>query len=1145
MFNEIKIGSKISVLLLGVVTIVILSITFLSYRFGKDSFEQGFLQALNVKSSIISSQLDDMFEQLEYNLRMIQSSNRVLQSLMQASTINNVDSAYFVIEKRLNDYLVPIQEIYGYNNILLLNTQGLIIYKTNKNLDNLLVGENFPDYDQIKLNASKKIYYGAINKVSEKKALLNVAIPVFDLNEQLIGHVIAEFDMAKVYRLTSDTLGLGRTGEVIISRLSGNKIDYLNKPRLSSFPLLTQSSIVDENNPDPIYLAAIGESGFGLMQDYRDKKALAVWRHLPRVNWGIIVKMDQEELNKRLDVLLMSFLFAAVFILLVAFAISLIFSNYLTTPLQSLKAILSLVAQGILPEKVAIQSRDEIGEMAIAVSNLVSTLRNHADFARKIGEGQYDVAFQPASANDVLGNALITMRDNIKRAEQRDEERNWIVSGVAEVGQILRSGNSLQEVGYEVLAYIVQKIEAVQGAFYVVNEQADGQSLIELIASYAYAKRKYLKSTFRIGEGLVGQAVIEQDTILRTEIPAHYMTISSGILGDRKPECLLLVPLITNETVYGVLELAGFERFNEVEIKFVEEISAITARTIFNIKVNERTLRLLTEAQQMSEELQAREKTLRENAVIMEATQEELRRINARLEEQVQEVNRSQKRMQLLLENASEVITIYEQDGYIRYISPSVESILGYTQEEMIGINDIIYVHPNSVATARQMFQSLLENPEEKVMVQFEYLRKNGEAIWLEATGNNLLSDPAIRGIVVNYRDITERLLAEREARMRGQMQALSENSPDLITRINPEGKLFYINPVITSYTGKMPSELLGKRIQETGLHEELIKQWSNLLHNAIAANRIIKTEMNFPSLSGNRIMQVNAIPEQNENQEIESVLIVSHDITEMKEAEMEILSINRKITESINYAKRIQSAILPDTATIQRILPDSFIYYRPRDVVSGDFPWFLQKGSDIYIAAVDCTGHGVPGALISLIGYFILNDVVNSQHAAHVGQILDLLNEGVTRTLRQQDVNATTRDGMDIALCKINLLSRKVQYAGAHRPLYYVTNGELKVLKGDKFPIGGGQIRNRISFSSHEFTVSKGDSLYLFSDGLADQFGGPDNRKFSPRQIRELISTHHHKPMNEIRRIFDQAFESWRNGHMQTDDILLIGIKF
>ncbi|MDW8209506.1 MAG: PAS domain S-box protein [Cytophagales bacterium] len=1144
MFSEVRIGSKISILLLGVVTIVIFSVTFLSYRFGKDAFEESFLRTLNLKSSVVSSQLNDMFEQLEHNLHMIQNSSRVLQSLSLANMVSNVDSAYFNIERRLNDYLVPIQEIYGYNNILLVNKNGLIVYKTNKNLDNLLVGENFPDYDQIKLYASKKIYYGSINKVSEKRALLNVAIPVFGLDEQLIGHLVAEFDMAKVYHFTNDTIGLGKTGEIILTKLVGNKLDYINKPRLSSFPLLTQSTIVDEINPDPTYLAAIGEAGFGIMQDYRDKKTYAIWRYLPRVEWGLVVKIDLDELNSELDRLLLSFLFAAVFILLVAFAVSLIFSHYLVAPLQFLKTSLSLVAQGVLPEKITIKSNDEIGEMALAVQELVETQRKNVHFARLIGEGKYDVEFEPASANDVLGNALLTMRDNIRRAEQRDEERNWIVSGVAEIGQILRSSNDLQEVSYEVIAYLTYRIQAVQGAIYVANEQADGSILLELLAAYAYGRRKYIKNSFRLGEGLVGQAAIEKDTILRTEIPFHYVTISSGILGDRKPDCLLLVPLIANETVYGVVELAGFDRFTPLYIHFVEEVSTIIARTIFNIRVNERTLRLLTEAQQMSRELQAREKILRENAIIMEATQEELRRINAQLEDQIQEVNRSQKRMQLLLENASEVITIYEADGRIRYISPSVESILGYTPDEMIGINDIIYVHPNSVHIARQMFRDLLEEPEEKVMVQFEYLRKNGEAIWLEATGNNLLSDPAIQGIVVNYRDITERRLAEREARMRGQMQSLSENSPDLITRINPEGIIFYINPVITTYTGKTPAELLGKRIQETGIEEEIVRQWAHLLRDAIVANKIIKTEMPFPSLLGKRIMQVNAIPEQNENREIESVLIVSHDITENKEAEMEILSINRKITESINYAKRIQSAILPDTTTIQKVFPDSFIYYRPRDVVSGDFPWFLQKGNEVYVAAVDCTGHGVPGALISLIGYFILNDVVNSRNVSEVGQILDLLNEGVTRTLRQ-DINATTRDGMDIALCKINLNTGKVQYAGAHRPLYCVLRGELKVIKGDKFPIGGGQIRNRKGFTTHELCLARGDSIYLSSDGLADQFGGPDNKKFSPRQIRELIANHYHKPMTEIRTIFDRAFEQWRNGYAQTDDILLIGIKF
>src|SRR5690606_69962 len=157
-------------------------------------------------------------------------------------------------------------------------------------------------------------------------------------------------------------------------------------------------------------------------------------------------------------------------------------------------------------------------------------------------------------------------------------------------------------------------------------------------------------------------------------------------------------------------------------------------------------------SQKMSNELQEQQEILRQNAEEMEATQEELKRTNHRLEEQIEEVNRTQKRMQLLLENASEIVTIYEEDGSVRYISPSVKKILGYSPEEMIGAKNTTHVHPDGVEAVKQMFKNLLENPEEPAMIQYSTIRKDGQPIWLEATGNNLLSDPAIQGIIVNSR---------------------------------------------------------------------------------------------------------------------------------------------------------------------------------------------------------------------------------------------------------------------------------------------------------------------------------------------------------------------------------------------------------
>ena len=240
---------------------------------------------------------------------------------------------------------------------------------------------------------------------------------------------------------------------------------------------------------------------------------------------------------------------------------------------------------------------------------------------------------------------------------------------------------------------------------------------------------------------------------------------------------------------------------------------------------------------------------------------------------------------------------------------------------------------------------------------------------------------------------------------------------------------------------------------------------------------------------------------------------------------------------------QRIQGSILPNNVVIQRILPDSFILYKPRDVVSGDFPWFMQKGDDMYIAAVDCTGHGVPGALISLIGYFLLNNAV--RELSEPGAILDELDRSVTHTLRQDSEDSTTRDGMDIALCKINLKTHTLQYAGAHRPLYLMKDDQLIEVKGDKYPIGGGQYKSRGRFTTHSMEFNHGNAVYFCSDGYPDQFGGDDNRKFSSKRIRDIIAENPNKPMQEMYKIFDDSFENWKGNYKQTDDVLMIGIKF
>lgn len=836
-----------------------------------------------------------------------------------------------------------------------------------------------------------------------------------------------------------------------------------------------------------------------------------------------------------------------IFISITVLTIGQVFSRQLIYSINTIRNITSSLALGILPKGIEVTGKSDTDLIVDQLGQLSERLYYYTHFIQEIGEGRFNENFKPLNKDDVLGIALQEMQINLVQAHKKEKERTWIVKGIAEIGEILRSHSSIQDLGLPVIKFLVSATNSVQGALYVVsqdNGKAAEGSEFNMVACYAYNRKKFISNSFRVGEGLAGQAAYEKQSIVRIEIPDNYFTISSGILGDKKPTCLLIVPLVSDEKVYGVLEFGSLNILSAAEVKFVEEVAPIIARTIFNILVNEKTSLLLEQSQQMSAELQKQGEILRKNAEEMEVAQEELTRVNHSLTEQMEEVGRSQKRMQLLLENASEVITIYEEDTTIRYISPSVKNILGYDQEELTGKKGKTHVYEEDYSVSEKMFHSLLEQPEGIVTIQYQFRKKNGEFVWLEATGKNLLSDTAVKGILINARDITAKRRAETEERMRRNMQSLSENSPDLITRITAEGNITYTNPAIETYAGVKPEEFIRKKLSELTIAEELIQAWQEIISDVTSENGKVSKECSVATPAGHRVVQVNGIPEYNESQ-LESVLVVAHDITERKTIELEVQDKNKKINESINYSKRIQNAIVPDTDQVKKALPESFIFYKPKDVVSGDFPWFLRKGEEIYVAAVDCTGHGVPGAMLSLVGCFLLNDVVEFSGLESPAPILDFFDNKFNTTLNIEDSQTSIKDGMDLALCRINLNQNLLEFSGAHRPLYLLRDNEITEFKGDKWAIGGGTYKNQTNFTNHQIHIQKGDSVYFFSDGLPDQFGGPENRKFGPKRIRDLIVENAGKSMDEMNVIFEERFNEWMGTEKQMDDVLLIGIRF
>ncbi len=251
-----------------------------------------------------------------------------------------------------------------------------------------------------------------------------------------------------------------------------------------------------------------------------------------------------------------------------------------------------------------------------------------------------------------------------------------------------------------------------------------------------------------------------------------------------------------------------------------------------------------------------------------------------------------------------------------------------------------------------------------------------------------------------------------------------------------------------------------------------------------------------------------------------------------------------REIRDSINYAKRIQESILPADETIASVFANSFIFYKPKDVVCGDFYWFSHKGDDAVIAALDCTGHGVPGAFMTVIGNSLMNQIVNFSEITGPSQILSQLDKRLHETLKQSG-NVITNDGMDAAICRYKISKSEITFSGAKRPLYIFKKGELIEIKGNKSPIGSFGHELDKTFSEHKIKINPTDTLYMFSDGLQDQFGGHDGKKFMIKRFRDLLVEIQPLSMKEQGKRVEKEIRDWQKDFEQTDDMLLIGIRF
>ncbi len=374
------------------------------------------------------------------------------------------------------------------------------------------------------------------------------------------------------------------------------------------------------------------------------------------------------------------------------------------------------------------------------------------------------------------------------------------------------------------------------------------------------------------------------------------------------------------------------------------------------------------------------------------------------------------------------------------------------------------------------------------------------------------------------------------------QLSLVASRTDNVVLILDAEGRLEYVNESFVRLN-RITLEQLKKAKGET-----IFEISNNPNIKTIVAEAVYyKKSVNYEALNkvdnDTEIWESSTLtPIFDEDGILKKIIIIDTDVTERKKQEQIIWQKNKDILDSISYARKIQHAILPDDALIKTYIPQSFVLYMTKDIVSGDFYWFTHLNNCSIIAAVDCTGHGVPGAFMSLIGYNILNKIVNEQKITDPKDILTELNNGVLDALYKNE--SESKDGMDIAICKINHKEHTIDFAGAMRPLWIVNNGTLVEIKADKIPIGTRhETRDEpLKYTTHTIQVNKGDSFYIFTDGYADQFGGERNKKFSTAKFKELIIKNASENFATQEKKIKIEHQEWKKDFEQVDDILVIG---
>ncbi len=403
----------------------------------------------------------------------------------------------------------------------------------------------------------------------------------------------------------------------------------------------------------------------------------------------------------------------------------------ITVHLTKLADNINTLSRGIFPDYLHLKRRDEIGNIANSVNKLIEGLKKTAEFALEIGKGNYDFSYSPLSEDDVLGNSLLETKDNLKKAKKEEqlrkveeESRNWTAQGLAEFSDILRMDyKSIDELSFKIIQKIIDYLKINQGGLFIVNDDDPNDIYLELSACYAYDRQKFLSMKVKPGESLVGACYLERKTTYIKSIPETYISITSG-LGESGPTSLLLVPLIVNDEIYGIIELASFTEFSSLKIEFVEKIAESIASSLSNAKTNAKTKQLLEQSREQAEQMKVQEEEMKQNMEEMQSTQEEMQRLlslnNLRIEQA-----KALSNVRELCQNVNA-----EVDHTLNSIATVMTKGWQHSTNTAVRITfeDIIAETPGFTETPWKLSESFISTNNSLVLIEVVYLKEMPEA---------------------------------------------------------------------------------------------------------------------------------------------------------------------------------------------------------------------------------------------------------------------------------------------------------------------------------------------------------------------------------------------------------------------------------